>query len=105
MVFNGAAGNENATMTAEAGRLTFFRVQGNVTMDTDGVEIVDFNALGGIDNLTVNDLTGTDVTQTNVDLAGPSAAAPATAQSTTWSSKERTASTRSTSPATRRGRM
>ena len=39
-------------------------------MDTDGVEIVDFNALGGADTVTVNDLTGTDVTQTNLDLAG-----------------------------------
>ena len=39
-------------------------------MDTNGVEIVDFNALGGADNVTVNDLTGTDVTQTNLDLAG-----------------------------------
>jgi Ca2+-binding RTX toxin-like protein len=69
MLFNGAAVAENVTLTANGGRLTFFRVQGNVTMDTDGVEIVDFNALGGPDNVTVNDLTGTDVTQTNLDLA------------------------------------
>jgi Ca2+-binding RTX toxin-like protein len=69
MLFNGAAVAENATLTANGGRLTFFRVQGNVTMDTDGVEIVDFNTLGGPDNVTVNDLTGTDVTQTNLDLA------------------------------------
>ena len=39
-------------------------------MNTDGVEIVDDNAIGGADSVTVNDLTGTDVTQTNVDLAG-----------------------------------
>ena len=70
MVFNGAAGGENVTMSANGGRLTFFRVQGNVTMDTDGVEIVDDNALNGQDSVTVNDLTGTDVTQTNLDLAG-----------------------------------
>jgi hypothetical protein len=72
MVFNGngAAGSiENVTMSANGGRLKFFRVQGNVTMDTDGVEIVDDNALGGADSVTVNDLTGTDVTQTNIDLA------------------------------------
>jgi hypothetical protein len=69
MVFNGAAASETVTMTANAGRLNFFRVQGNVTMDTDGVEIVDFNALNGTDNVTVNDLTGTDVTETNIDLA------------------------------------
>jgi Ca2+-binding RTX toxin-like protein len=69
MVFNGAAVAENVTMSANGGRLKFFRVQGNVTMDTDGVEIVDDNALGGADSVTVNDLTGTDVTQTNIDLA------------------------------------
>jgi hypothetical protein len=73
MVFNGngAAGSieEVTMMSANGGRLRFFRVQGNVTMDTDGVEIVDDNALGGADSVTVNDLTGTDVTQTNIDLA------------------------------------
>jgi RTX calcium-binding nonapeptide repeat (4 copies) len=69
MVFNGAPGAENVTMSANGERLTFFRVQGNVTMDTDGVEIVDDNPIGGADNITVNDLTGTDVTQTNIDLA------------------------------------
>jgi Ca2+-binding RTX toxin-like protein len=70
MVFNGAAIAENVTMTANGRRLTFFRVQGNVTMDTEGVEIVEDNTLGGADTVTVNDLTGTDVTQTNLDLAG-----------------------------------
>jgi Ca2+-binding RTX toxin-like protein len=70
MVFNGAAIAENVTMTANGRRLTFFRVQGNVTMDTEGVEIVEDNTLGGADSVTVNDLTGTDVTQTNLDLAG-----------------------------------
>jgi RTX calcium-binding nonapeptide repeat (4 copies) len=70
MLFNGAALAETVTMSATEGRLTFFRLQGNVTMDTDGVEIVDDNPLGGADSVTVNDLTGTDVTQTNLDLAG-----------------------------------
>ncbi|HEX6659089.1 MAG TPA: hypothetical protein VF065_13455 [Ilumatobacter sp.] len=69
MVFNGAAVAEQVTLTANGGRLTFFRVQGNVTMDTDGVEIVDDNPLGGADSVTVNDLTGTDITQTNLDLS------------------------------------
>jgi hypothetical protein len=70
MVFNGAAGAENVTISANRGRLSFFRVQGNVTMDTDEVEVVDFNAIGGADSVEVKDLTGTDVTQTNLDLAG-----------------------------------
>ncbi len=70
MVFNGAAGPENVTMSEIGGRLNFFRFQGNVTMSTDGVEIVDDNPVGGADTVTVDDLTGTDVVQTNLDLAG-----------------------------------
>ena len=70
MVFNGASNvPETVTMSANGGRLIFFRQPGNVTMNTDGVEIVDFNALGNTDDITVNDLTGTDVTQVNIDLA------------------------------------
>ena len=70
MLFNGAGANEEVTLTANGERLTFFRDVARVTMDTEDVEIVDFNALGGTDKVTVNDLTGTDVTQTNIDLAG-----------------------------------
>jgi hypothetical protein len=71
MVFNGANAPaiENVTMSANGGRLTFHREPANITMDTDDVEIVDFNAIGGSDTVTVNDLTGTDVIQTNLDLA------------------------------------
>ena len=39
-------------------------------MDTDGVERLDFDALGGADTVTVNDLTATHVEDVNVDLAG-----------------------------------
>ena len=70
MLFNGAAGDEQVTLSANGTRLKFFRVQANITMDTAGVERVDFNALGGADLVTVNDLSGTDVTAVNVDLAG-----------------------------------
>jgi hypothetical protein len=69
MLFNGAAGAETVTMTAAGRRLVFVRQPGNVTMDTDDVESVDFRALGGADSITVNDLTGTDVTETDLDLA------------------------------------
>ena len=41
-----------------------------ITMDTAGVERVDFNALGGADLVTVNDLSATEVTDVLVDLAG-----------------------------------
>src|SRR6266566_4463757 len=70
MLFNGANASEQVDLSANGNRLTFFRTQGNVTMDTAGVERVDFNALGGADLVTVNDLSGTDVRSVNVDLAG-----------------------------------
>ena len=38
-------------------------------MDTAGVENIDLNALGGADNVVVNDMTGTDLTDVHVDLA------------------------------------
>src|SRR5215204_5860221 len=70
MLFNGANAAEQVTLTANGNRLTFFRDPVAITMDTAGVEIVDFRALGGADTVTVNDLTGTDVTDVSVDLAG-----------------------------------
>jgi len=70
MVFNGAGVAEKVDLTANGTRLKFFRDVANITMDTAGVERVDFNALGGADVVTVNDLSGTDVNEVNVDLAG-----------------------------------
>jgi Ca2+-binding RTX toxin-like protein len=70
MVFNGANGAEKVELSANRNRLKFTRDVAGITMDTAGVETVDFNALGGIDLVTVHDLTGTDVTRVNVDLAG-----------------------------------
>ena len=70
MIFNGADLAEQVDLSANGSRLRFFRDRGNITMDTSGVERVDFNALGGADIVTVNDLTGTDVRTVNVDLAG-----------------------------------
>jgi Ca2+-binding RTX toxin-like protein len=69
MLFNGANLSEKVELSANGGRLSFFRDLGNITMDTDGVETVDFTALGGADLVTANDLTGTDVGDVNVDLA------------------------------------
>jgi Ca2+-binding RTX toxin-like protein len=69
MPFNGANGGEQVNLSAHGNRLRFFRTQGAITMDTAGVETVDFNALGGADTVTVNDLAGTDVKTVNTDLA------------------------------------
>ncbi len=70
MLFNGAPGLDQVDLSANGSRLRFFRTQGTITMDTNGVERVDFSALGGADEATVNDLTGTDVDEVNIDLAG-----------------------------------
>jgi Ca2+-binding RTX toxin-like protein len=47
----------------------FFRNVANVVMDLNDVEGVDFNALGGADNIVVNDLSGTDASEINLNLA------------------------------------
>jgi Ca2+-binding RTX toxin-like protein len=70
MLFNGANIAEKIELSANGNRLRFTRDVAGITMDTNGVERVDFNALGGIDLVTVNDLSGTDVRSVNVDLAG-----------------------------------
>src|SRR6266566_2058998 len=70
MLFNGANIAERIELSANGNRLRFTRDIAGITMDTHGVERVDFNALGGADLVTVNDLSGTDVFSVNVDLAG-----------------------------------
>ena len=70
MRFNGANIADQVDLSANGSRLRFFRNPGNITMDTAGVERVDFNALGGADLVTVNDLRGTDVSALNLELAG-----------------------------------
>jgi len=69
MLFNGANVAERFDLAANGGRLRFFRDIANITMDTDGVEVVDIRALGGADTVTVHDLSGTDVTSVRTDLA------------------------------------
>ena len=71
MLFNGAAAAEHVDLSANGNRLRFFRDAGNITMDTAGVEQVDFNALGGADVVTVHNLAGTDVSRVNVDESSP----------------------------------
>ena len=68
LVFNGANANENISITNNHGRVKFARDVGNVTMDLNGIEHIDFNAFGGADNINVGDLTGTGVTQVAIDL-------------------------------------
>ena len=69
LVFNGANVNEKHRHLGERHRVGFTRDVGNITMDLNGIEHIDFNALGGADTITVNDLAGTDVNQVAIDLA------------------------------------
>ncbi|MEJ0074504.1 MAG: Ig-like domain-containing protein [Alphaproteobacteria bacterium] len=71
LLFNGANIAEKINISANGERVRFTRDVANITMDLDGIEHVHFNALGGADQVTVNDLTGTDVTEVTVDLSSP----------------------------------
>jgi Ca2+-binding RTX toxin-like protein len=69
LLFNGANISENINISANGGRARFFRDVASVTINLNDVEHIDFNALGGTDNIVVNDMTGTDVKQVSVNLA------------------------------------
>jgi Ca2+-binding RTX toxin-like protein len=71
LLFNGANVNERIDISASGGRARFTRDVANITMDLNGVEHIQFNALGGADTITVNDLTGTSVKNVDLDLASP----------------------------------
>ncbi len=71
MLFFGSGASENIDITANGGRVNFFRNVANVTMDLNDVETIDFRALGGADNIVVGDLSGTDTTRIDLDLRGP----------------------------------
>ncbi len=70
LLFNGANINEKVDITANHGRVKFTRDIANITMDLNGLEHINFTALGGADTITVGDLTGTGVTQVAIDLGG-----------------------------------
>jgi Ca2+-binding RTX toxin-like protein len=69
MQFNGANIAETIDISASGARVRFTRNVANVVMDLDGIEALNYDALGGADIVTVNDLSGTDVAKVNVDLA------------------------------------
>jgi Ca2+-binding RTX toxin-like protein len=69
MTFNGANVAEQFDVSANGPRVRFLRNVANIVMDLDDVEQIDANALGGADQLTVNDVRGTDLTAVNTDVA------------------------------------
>jgi Ca2+-binding RTX toxin-like protein len=68
LFFNGSAGAEIFTASSNGGRLLFTRNVGNILIDTDDVEVLTVNALGGTDTVTVNDLAATDITTVSQNL-------------------------------------
>jgi Ca2+-binding RTX toxin-like protein len=68
--FRGANVNENVSISANGSHATFFRDVANISMDLNSVERIQFEALGGADNVVVNNLAGTGVKQVAIDLAG-----------------------------------
>ena len=69
MLFNGANINEKMDVAANGQRVRFFRDVANITMDLGDVESIVAKALGGADDLVVNDLSGTAVTRVVADLS------------------------------------
>ena len=69
LLFNGANIAEDIDIVANGARALFLRDIANITMDLDDVENIQFNALGGADDIVVGDLSGTDVKQVNLDLS------------------------------------
>jgi Ca2+-binding RTX toxin-like protein len=68
LAFRGANISEDFAFSANGGRLLFTRNVANIVMDTDDVETVSLQTLGGTDNVTVNPLGATDVTRVGVEL-------------------------------------
>ncbi len=67
--FRGDNISENITISANGSRALLSRTAGNVIMDLNGVERIQFEAAGqNADHITINDLTGTDVKQVALDL-------------------------------------
>jgi Ca2+-binding RTX toxin-like protein len=71
LVFNGANIGERIDISANGQRVRLSRDIANITMDLNGVERIQVNALGSADTITVNDLTGTDAKQVAIDLSAP----------------------------------
>jgi Ca2+-binding RTX toxin-like protein len=75
MLFNGANVPDTVDLSANGNRLRFFRNPATITMDTNDVEVVHFNALGAADAVTVGDLSGTDVDRVEIDEGNPAGGA------------------------------
>jgi Ca2+-binding RTX toxin-like protein len=68
LLFNGAAGAEQFTLSASGGDALLTRVQGNIVMDLHSVENITLNPLAGADTININDLSGSGLTDVDLNL-------------------------------------
>jgi Ca2+-binding RTX toxin-like protein len=68
LLFNGSNVGEQVDILADGTHAELTRNVANITMHLDSVERIEFNALGGADNIHVHDMSGTAVTQVAIDL-------------------------------------
>ncbi|HEY1369288.1 MAG TPA: hypothetical protein VGF23_19340, partial [Gaiellaceae bacterium] len=66
--FNGSNIGESFDVSANGSRVRFARNVGSIVMDLNDIERLNVHALGGADNMVVNDLTGTGVKTVDADL-------------------------------------
>ena len=68
LLFNGAGVAEKFDVSASGERVKFVRDVANITMDLNDIEFIDVQALGGNDDMFLNDTTGTDLKSVALDL-------------------------------------
>jgi Ca2+-binding RTX toxin-like protein len=68
--FNGSNAAEKIDVSANGSRVRLSRDVASVSMDMNGVEALNINALGSADTITMNDLTGTGLKTAAIDLSG-----------------------------------
>jgi Ca2+-binding RTX toxin-like protein len=68
LLFNGVAGAEVFTISADGDGALFTRDAGNIIMNLTGIEKVTVNALAGADTININDPTGTGIHEFDVNL-------------------------------------
>ena len=90
MLFVGANVNEIMSLSANGSAAVFLRDAGTIRMDMNDIDIFTLKALGGIDNVTVNNLAGTSVREANIDLSGDAGSADQQADVVTVTGSDRT---------------
>ena len=71
MQFDGSDQPEIMSLSANGSQAVFLRNLGTIRMDLNDIELFNLRALGGVDDVTVNDLTGTSIRLANIDLSAP----------------------------------